>query len=159
MITATTPRMVSLRNPTKKMSKSDPDESSRIGLLDDPETVARKIRATVTDSIQELTWDPERRPGVSSLIALAAASSKPPSMPATLILEQQIKSIQQLKALAAENIVAMLSPIQERYHHFFNQSSETLLSTIAYQGAEKARLRASVTLGIMKQAMGLGHQR
>lgn len=65
----------SLRNPEKKMSKSDPDPKSRICLTDTPDQIASKIRKSVTDFTSQITYDLEGRPGVSNLINILAIFS------------------------------------------------------------------------------------
>lgn len=65
-------KIMSLQEPTKKMSKSDPEETF-IALLDDPDTIRRKIKRAVTDSDGEIRYDPENKPGVSNLLAIMSA--------------------------------------------------------------------------------------
>lgn len=61
-------RILSLRDPTKKQSKSDPSKNTRITVRDDPDAIRRKIKKAVTDFTSEVTYDPMERPGVSNLI-------------------------------------------------------------------------------------------
>lgn len=63
-------RIKSLRDPTKKMSKSDADPKSYINLLDKPEEIRVKIKKSITDFTSAVTFDPDERPGVSNLIML-----------------------------------------------------------------------------------------
>lgn len=63
-------RIKSLRDPTKKMSKSDPDPKSFINLMDKPDEIRSKIKKSITDFTSSVTFDPENRPGVSNLIML-----------------------------------------------------------------------------------------
>ena len=75
-ITLSTPsqRILALRNPSKKMSKSDPDQSSSIYVTDEPEVIARKIRKATTDSIQGMwSFDPVHRPGIANLITIVSS--------------------------------------------------------------------------------------
>lgn len=65
-------RIRSLRDPTKKQSKSDPNEGSRISLRDPPDLIRRKIRRAITDFTSEVTYDPTNRPGVSNLVGIHA---------------------------------------------------------------------------------------
>ena len=67
---STAARLRSLRNPEKKMSKSDPDTKSCIYLTDSPDVIAGKVKACVTDSIKELSLCPETRPGVANLMVI-----------------------------------------------------------------------------------------
>ncbi len=62
-----------LRDPTKKMSKSSPDENSRIELTDSPDVIRYRIKKALTDSTSAISYDPDGRPGVSNLIAIHAA--------------------------------------------------------------------------------------
>lgn len=61
-------RILSLRDPTKKQSKSDPSQATRITLRDSPDGIRRKIKRALTDFTSEVTYDPMIRPGVSNLI-------------------------------------------------------------------------------------------
>jgi len=63
-------RVMSLQDPTSKMSKSDPDEDSRILILDDPDTIRKRLKRAVTDSGREVRYDWEEKPGVSNLIEI-----------------------------------------------------------------------------------------
>lgn len=63
-------RIKSLRDPSKKQSKSDPNTKSRITLRDTPDEVLLKIKKAVTDFTSEVTFDPDKRPGVSNLITM-----------------------------------------------------------------------------------------
>ena len=67
-------RVMSLQEPTSKMSKSD-SEDTYISMLDTPDDIRRKIKRAVTDSDAEIRFDPETKPGVSNLLSIAAALS------------------------------------------------------------------------------------
>lgn len=72
-------RIKSLRDPTKKMSKSDPDPKSFINLLDTPDEIRSKLKKAITDFTSAVTFDPENRPGVANLLTLhSLASNKTP---------------------------------------------------------------------------------
>lgn len=68
----TSGRIRSLKDPTKKQSKSDPNDKSRITLLDKPDAIRKKIKRAITDFTSEVTYDPENRPGVANLIGIHA---------------------------------------------------------------------------------------
>lgn len=68
-------RIKSLRDPTKKMSKSDPDEKSRILLTDRPEQILEKVKKSLTDFTSAVTYDLATRPGVSNLISIHSLMS------------------------------------------------------------------------------------
>lgn len=65
-------RIRSLRDPSKKQSKSDPNDKSRITLRDTPDAIRMKIKRAITDFTSEVTYDPDNRPGVSNLISIHA---------------------------------------------------------------------------------------
>lgn len=65
-------RIRSLRDPSKKQSKSDPNDKSRITLRDDPAAIRKKIKRAITDFTSEVTYDPDNRPGVSNLVGIHA---------------------------------------------------------------------------------------
>lgn len=69
-------RIRSLRDPTKKQSKSDPDEKSRLTLRDTPDQLLLKIKRAVTDFTSEVTYEPETRPGVANLITIHALTTQ-----------------------------------------------------------------------------------
>lgn len=68
-------RIKSLRDPTKKMSKSDPDEKSRILITDQPKQILDKVKKAITDFTSAVTYDPTTRPGVSNLISIHSLMS------------------------------------------------------------------------------------
>ena len=78
MILGEATRVMSLRDGTKKMSKSDPSEQSRINLIDDADTIALKIRRAKSDSILGISYDPENRPEASNLLTIFAALAERP---------------------------------------------------------------------------------
>lgn len=63
-------RIKSLRDPTKKMSKSDPDPKSCIMITDTPEAIAAKVKKSITDLTSAVTYEPEARPGVANLLTI-----------------------------------------------------------------------------------------
>ncbi len=78
MILGEATRVMSLRDGTKKMSKSDPSEQSRINLIDDADTIALKFRRAKSDSILGISYDPEKRPEASNLLTIFAALAERP---------------------------------------------------------------------------------
>lgn len=65
-------RIRSLRDPSKKQSKSDPNDKSRITLRDSPDAIRRKIKRAITDFTSAVTYDPDNRPGVANLVGIHA---------------------------------------------------------------------------------------
>lgn len=145
-----TARIMSLSDPTRKMSKSDP-EDSLISLLDDAAAVRRKIRRAVTDSEAEILFDPEKKPGVSNLLSICAAMTG--TTPETVTASFQGMGYGELKEATAEAVIAGITPIQERYKELV--SDKTYISGILKSNAERARALAQRTLGKAQKKLGL----
>ncbi|AUI66537.1 MULTISPECIES: tryptophan--tRNA ligase [Glaesserella] len=151
-IAKTGARIMSLLEPTKKMSKSDDNRNNVIGLLEDPKSVEKKIKRAMTDGDEPpvVRYDVQNKPGVSNLLdILASVTGK--TIPA-LEAEFEGKMYGHLKGAVAEEVSAMLSQLQERYHHFRND--EALLEKIYREGAEKARAKAKETLAEVYKKVG-----
>lgn len=145
-------RVMSLQDPTKKMSKSDENRNNVIGLLEDPREVAKKIKRAVTDSEDPpvIRYDVANKAGVSNLLdILAGATGK---SIAQLEAEFAGQMYGQLKGVVAEAVSDMLSDLQQRYHRFRND--DELLRQVMSDGAMKARARAQETLAKVYQAVG-----
>ncbi|MCT8663126.1 tryptophan--tRNA ligase [Glaesserella parasuis] len=151
-IAKTGARIMSLLEPTKKMSKSDDNRNNVIGLLEDPKSVAKKIKRAMTDGDEPpvVRYDVQNKPGVSNLLdILASVTGK--TIP-ELETEFEGKMYGYLKTAVADEVSAMLSQLQERYHHFRN--NEALLENIYREGAEKARAKAKATLADVHKKVG-----
>ena len=145
-------RVMSLLEPTKKMSKSDDNRNNVIGLLEDPKSVVKKIKRAMTDSEEPpvVRYDVQNKAGVSNLLDILSAVTGQ-SIPE---LEQHFegKMYGHLKGEVAEAVSGMLTELQERYHRFRND--EAFLQKVMKDGAEKASARASVTLKAVYEAIG-----
>lgn len=151
-IAKTGARIMSLLEPTKKMSKSDDNRNNVIGLLEDPKSVEKKIKRAMTDGDEPpvVRYDVQNKPGVSNLLdILASVTGKTIS---ELEAEFEGKMYGHLKGAVAEEVSAMLSQLQARYHHFRND--EQLLEKIYREGAEKARAKAKETLAQVYKKVG-----
>ena len=145
-------RIMSLQDPTKKMSKSDENRNNVITLLEDPKSVEKKIKRAMTDGDEPpvVRYDVQNKAGVSNLLEiLSVISDKPIS---TLEQEFEGKMYGHLKTAVAEEVVAMLTELQQKFQHYRN--NEALLNQIAAEGAKKARERAAKTLAQVYQAVG-----
>ncbi|HLR09675.1 MAG TPA: tryptophan--tRNA ligase [Bacillota bacterium] len=147
-------RIMSLKDPTKKMSKSDENEKAFISMLDDPQKIRKKIKSAVTDSDGVIKYDKENKPGISNLLAIYASCTG--ESIATLEEKYSGKGYGEFKADVAEIVVRLLEPIQKRYAELI-ESAE--LDDILDRGAEKASTVANKTLRKVKKAMGLGRVR
>ncbi len=144
-------RIMSLDDPTAKMSKSDPNPFSRINLLDDPKTIKQKIARATTDSQRLVTFD-EERPGIYNLLTIYQSLTGQSRQ--EIEAEFAGKGYGDFKAALTEQLVATLEPIQRRYHELMNDPST--LETILKQGADRVRPVAAGTLQSMKDVIGLG---
>ncbi|TNG94632.1 tryptophan--tRNA ligase [Pasteurellaceae bacterium USgator11] len=145
-------RVMSLLEPTKKMSKSDDNRNNVIGLLEDPKAVAKKIKRAVTDSDEPpvVKYDRENKAGVSNLLdILSGVTGK---TIAELEAEFGGKMYGHLKSAVADEVSAMLTELQARFQHFRND--EALLNRILREGAEKAQARAAETLRKVYDTVG-----
>ncbi|TKI05000.1 tryptophan--tRNA ligase [Martelella alba] len=145
-------RVMSLLEPTKKMSKSDENRSNVITLLEDPKSVVKKLKRAMTDSDEPpvVRYDVVNKPGVSNLLdILSGVTGRPVTE-----LEQAFagKMYGHLKGAVAEAVSGMLVELQQRYHHF--RADEALLERIMQEGADKARTRARATLDRVYEAVG-----
>ncbi|WP_431800165.1 tryptophan--tRNA ligase [Halobacillus andaensis] len=144
-------RIMSLQEPTKKMSKSDANQKAFISMLDDEKQITKKIKSAVTDSEGLVKYDKENKPGVSNLLTIESVCSG--HSIADLEKKYEGQGYGFFKAGVAESIVNVLQPIQERYTELI-ESNE--LDTILDQGAEEASFTANKMLTKAKKAMGLG---
>ena len=144
-------RIMSLDEPTEKMSKSAPNPNSRINLLDDPKTIKQKIARATTDSLRLVAFDPER-PGITNLLGIYQSLTGQ----STQEIEAEFagKGYGDFKAALTERLVATLSPIQARYKELMNNLPE--LERILRQGADEVRPMAEATLKRVKDVVGLG---
>jgi len=143
-------RIMSLQEPTQKMSKSDPNSNSYIALLDDPEVIRNKLKRAVTDSGSEIRSDIEK-PGVSNLLVLLSAMTG--QTIAQLEASYQGVGYGKFKSDVAEAIVAHLKPIQAHYNEL--RSDEQVLQGLLQRGAEAASSRAKPMLKRVYEAVGL----
>lgn len=147
-------RVMSLQEPTKKMSKSDPNQRSFITLLDDPKQIEKKIKSAVTDSEGIVKFDRENKPGVSNLLSIYSILGN--KTVEELEMYYGGKGYGDFKTDLAEVVVNALTPIQERCKNLL-ESKE--LDDILDAGAEKASYKANKMLKKMENAMGLGRKR
>ncbi|XP_018575584.1 tryptophan--tRNA ligase, mitochondrial [Anoplophora glabripennis] len=127
-------RLRSLRDPDKKMSKSDSDPKSRICLTDKPDDIVRNIKKAVTDFTSEVTYDLEERPGVSNLISIHSfITSKTVD---EICEEAKGLSTGQYKMVVADAVVSYINPIREKILYYL--SEQQYLLDVLRKGSEKA---------------------
>ncbi|MDF7679788.1 tryptophan--tRNA ligase [Enterobacteriaceae bacterium ESL0689] len=151
-IPASGARVMSLLEPTKKMSKSDENRNNVIGLLEDPRSIVKKIKRAVTDSDEPpvVRYDQQNKAGVSNLLDILSGVTGQ----SIATLEQHFagKMYGHLKGEVADAVSVMLGDLQERYHRV--RQDETFLKQVMKEGAEKASARASQTLKAVFDAIG-----
>ena len=146
-----TARIMSLANPSSKMSKSDTDPNGVINLLDDADTVRNKIKRAVTDSGSEISKSADK-PAVSNLLTIFESVSGKSTQ--ELESHYEGRGYGEFKQDLAEAIVSFLEPIQSRYNEIMD--SETELQSILDDGREYAMQKSSSVLLRAKSSVGLG---
>jgi len=142
-------RVMDLQDPTSKMSKSSTTDAGCIMMLDDPQTILKKFKRAVTDSDSDVYYDVATKPGVSSLLdILAAATGRTPHQAA-----EGYTQYGPLKHDTGEAVVALLEPIQARYHELSDDKGE--LARLLRVGSDRARAVAAVTLRRAYDAIGI----
>ncbi|MEG1442544.1 MAG: tryptophan--tRNA ligase, partial [Oscillospiraceae bacterium] len=142
-------RIMSLSDPTQKMSKSDPNENGYILLLDPLDTVVRKIKRAVTDSGGEVKRG-EGKEGVENLMSIYSAVTGKNMDEIEAIFEG--KGYGEFKGAVADAVVAVLSPIQERYKELMKD--KTYLESVYKKGAEIANKVAMKTVSKVYRKVG-----
>ncbi len=143
-------RIMSLQDPSKKMSKSDETNKGCIYLLDDLKVARKKIMSAVTDSVGIIQLDKENQPGLYNLIEIASSLTNR-SME-DIVLEFHDQGYGKLKGYVADVVCAELEKIQTRYNEIL--ASHTL-EKVLEEGAKKAEKIAHVTLADVKKQVGL----
>lgn len=145
-------RIMSLTDPTKKMSKSDESPASYILLRDDAATIRKKFAKAVTDSENKVKFDPAKKPGISNLLNIMS-----------VVTETQVSELEkkyansnygEFKKDVAECVVEMLAPIQAKLAEY--DKNEDYVRKVLKDGAEAVAPRAKSTLERVKKAVGLG---
>ena len=143
-------RVMSLQEPTKKMSKSDSNENAFILLADDPDTIRRKIKRSVTDSEGVVRYCDEQ-PGIKNLIDIYTQLGNKTVDEVVSMYEG--KGYGEFKADVAEVIVEALSPIREKYLELLKDKE--YLEKVYAMGAAKAEKQARKTLRKVYKKVGL----
>ena len=142
-------RVMSLQDPTSKMSKSDTDLRSRLLLTDSPDQILRKIRAAVTDSERTVAYEWRSKPGISNLLELFSVATERPVE--NLAAEYRDAGYGRFKMAVAEALVEYLRPVRERY----DGMDDAEVSRLMAAGAAEARRRAEISMATVWDAVGL----
>ena len=149
LISKTGGRVMSLQDPTRKMSKSDPEDTF-VSLLDDADAIRRKIKRAVTDSESEIRFDPEQKPGVSNLLSII--SSLTGESIDAICAELDGQGYGTLKTRTADAVVEALTPLQAEYKRLI--ADKAYLFSVLNGSSEKAAYLASKTLRKVQKKIG-----
>jgi tryptophanyl-tRNA synthetase len=147
-------RIMSLDDPTKKMSKSNPNPNSYIALNDEPDVIRRKIKRAVTDSGSEIVAAPDK-PALTNLVSIYA-----------ILTDDTLEGVRErfagkgygaFKTELAEVVVAALEPIQRRMKEL--EEAPEIMDGILRQGADAAREIAAAKMDLVRKRMGIGGAR
>lgn len=144
-------RVLSLKDPSSKMSKSTPDAQSRILLTDTAAQIRSKIRGAVTDSIGNVTYDPVARPGTSNLLSILAACTERDV--SDVALDYEGKGHGHLKADVADAVEVLLKGPRAEFERI--RTEKSYLDEVAKGGGEKARELSDITMKEVRQRIGL----
>lgn len=143
-------KIMSLQDPTKKMSKSDEDVNATISLIDDPDTIMRKFKRAVTDSDAEVRFDQEMKPGISNLMTIYSAITGM-SMEA-IQNEFEGKGYGDFKVRVGEAVVEELRPMHKRFDEL--TKDKAYIDSIIKKNAETANYLATKTLRKVQKKVG-----
>lgn len=148
---APTRRVLSLKDPNSKMSKSSPDLSSRILLTDTDAQIKNKIKGAVTDSILGVTYDPETRPGTSNLLTILAACTNGEAT--ELATRYEGKGHGHLKADVTDAVIHFMSKPRAEFERL--RGEKAYLAEVAREGAAKSTELSEVTMRQVRKLVGL----
>ena len=143
-------RVMSLQDPTSKMSKSDTNPKATISILDDEKTILKKFKSAVTDSEACVRFDPEAKPGVSNLMTIYSAITG--KTMEEIEAEFAGKGYGELKAAVTDATIETLAPIQEKFAQYMGDKA--YLETVYRQGAEREGRLAERTLQKLMKKIG-----
>ena len=144
-------RVMSLQDPTSKMSKSDTNPKATISILDDEKTILKKFKSAVTDSEACVRFDPEAKPGVSNLMTIYSAITG--KTMEEIEAEFAGKGYGDFKAAVGQSVADELRPIRENFARLMQDRS--YLEEEMKKGAERATYIANKTLTKVKKRVGL----
>lgn len=146
-------RIMDLQEPNKKMSKSDSTDKGYISLFDDEQTIIKKIRSAVTDSLAKIKYDPINQPGLANLITIFASITD--KSIEQIVAEFRETSYKDFKEALAQSLVSVLIPIQEKYNQLIKSQE---LQDILDNGREVASDYAFKKMRKCKRKVGLGRK-
>jgi tryptophanyl-tRNA synthetase len=142
-------KIMSLQDPTKKMSKSDENPNASIYLMDDPDTIMRKFKRAVTDSEGRIAYS-ENQPGIRNLIEIYCACTG--KTPDEAVREFDGQGYGVLKPAVGEAVVSVLKPLQDEYGKIIKDKA--YLDNIIKENAQKASYYSAKTLRKVQRKVG-----
>ncbi len=149
LIPETSARVMALTDPTAKMSKSDPNEGSRVLILDSPDVIRKKIKSAVTDSEPTVRYDWEAKPGISNLLEIMAACTD--RSIDDLAVEYAGSGYGVFKEAVAEAVINELAPVRANYQSL----NDAEVARVMNKGALDARTKAEGYQQQVRAAVGL----
>ena len=143
-------RIMSLSDPTKKMSKSEETNKGCIYLLDDINVAKKKIMSAVTDMCAHVNYDKENQPGVSNLLEIMSSLSGEPID--SIVARYEGKGYGEFKKEVSEVVAKELTMIQDRYNEIMKSG---LIEQVLKEGAERAHRIAFKKLKKVQKKMGI----
>ena len=143
-------RVMSLQEPTRKMSKSDP-EDTYIAILDRPDVIRKKIRRAVTDSENAVVFDPENKPGVANLMSIMSALTG--SGMDAISDAYSGQGYGRFKDAVADAVIAALEPIQSEYDRI--STDKAYLQGVMDSGRDRAAAIAHRTMLKVRKKLGI----
>lgn len=145
-------RIMSLQDPSKKMSKSDPSELSKILLSDDADTIRKKIMRAVTDTQGGVSYDPDKKPAISNLMTIFHHATGKTMK--DLEAEFDGKGYGDFKKALAEALIEHLEPVTKKYHEY--RDNPNALNKLLDAGRETAQSWAAEKMKLVRERVGLG---
>lgn len=150
LIPKTGARIMSLSDPTKKMSKSEHSDKGVIYMLDDPSVIKKKIGSAKTDTLNTIAFDTKLQPGISNLIQIVAACTN--QSIDSVVKQYQGYNYGQFKEAVSQTVIDTLAPIQQRYQEIIKSD---LIETTLAKGKLKATAIATKKLNKVQHKVGL----
>jgi len=150
-------RVMSLTDPSSKMSKSAENPKSRILLTDAHDVISKKIKSALTDSIEGITYEPGKRPGVSNLVEVMYHLQPEEGRFSCQEIAEECHDLPMrvFKERVAELIDLRLEPIRERYQQLMGEDGGKSLARVADFGAMNASASAEATMEKVRHVVGL----
>lgn len=143
-------KIMSLQEPTKKMSKSDENPNGSIYLMDDADTILRKCKRAVTDSVGMVQYDSENQPGICNLIDIYRACTDKSAE--EVVKDFEGKGYGEFKEAVAEAVISVLASLQAEAARL--EKDKAYLDAIIKENAEKANYYANKTLRKVQRKVG-----